>query len=71
MAARQLTLLTAYLGAVIAMTITFAVQKVIGVVAWSWWLVLSPLLIAVGAFAVRLAVVFFTEFAKAWKEPAT
>lgn len=38
------------------LTIIFVVLKVLGVVAWSWWVVLSPLIIAVVLYII-LAIV--------------
>lgn len=37
------------------LTIIFIVLKVVGVISWSWWLVLSPVIIAVGIYGVMLA----------------
>jgi len=36
------------------LTITFVVLKLTGQIAWSWWLVLSPLIGAVALFVVFL-----------------
>jgi len=38
------------------LTIVFIVLKLTGVIAWSWWLVLLPILIAVGIYVVWLIV---------------
>lgn len=35
------------IGFVGALTIVFIVLKLIGVIAWSWWWVLSPILISI------------------------
>lgn len=40
------------------LTIVFITLKLCGVVAWSWWWVLSPMWITFGIFLVILAVVF-------------
>lgn len=34
------------------LTLIFVVLKLIGVIAWSWWLVLLPLLIALGIYLI-------------------
>ena len=39
------------------LTIAFIVLKLCGVIAWSWWAVLSPMLISIGlTFVLMLAV---------------
>ena len=45
------------MGLLEALTIVFIVLKLIGVIAWSWWLVLSPLLVAVGIYVLWFAFV--------------
>lgn len=40
------------LGIVGVLTIVFVVLKLVGVIAWSWWWVLSPLWIAFGLWVV-------------------
>jgi len=32
----------------ITATVIFVIQRILGVITWSWWLVLSPLLLWVG-----------------------
>ena len=44
------------MGLLEVLTIVFIVLKLIGVIAWSWWLVLSPLLVAVGIYVTLVAV---------------
>lgn len=34
------------------LTVLFVVLKLVGVISWSWWLVLSPLLISFGIYLV-------------------
>lgn len=34
------------------LTIIFVVLKFVGVITWSWWLVLSPLWVALGLYVV-------------------
>lgn len=41
------------------LTITFIVLKLIGVINWSWWWVLSPLWISFGIGIIVLAVVLW------------
>jgi len=45
------------IGIVGVLTIVFVVLKLVGVIAWSWWWVLSPLWIAVGLWVV-VALIF-------------
>lgn len=48
------------------LTIIFVIMKLIGVIAWSWWLVLLPELIAIGLYIIGaiLSVFGFKIFAK-------
>ncbi|KAA0957715.1 transmembrane Fragile-X-F protein [Planococcus sp. ANT_H30] len=39
------------------LTIIFVVLQLTGVIAWSWWLVFLPLIIAVGIYVVWLLIV--------------
>lgn len=41
------------------LTIVFVVLKLVGVISWSWWWVLSPLLISAGIGLLILLVVAF------------
>ena len=36
------------------LTIIFVVMKLIGVIAWSWWLVLLPEFIAIGLYIIGI-----------------
>jgi hypothetical protein len=45
------------IGIVGVLTIVFVVLKLVGVIAWSWWWVLSPLWIAVGLWVVIALIV--------------
>ena len=49
------------LGLASILTIIFVVAKLFGLVAWSWWIVFSPLLVVFGLiFAILLfALIFF------------
>ena len=38
------------------LTIVFVVLKLCGVISWSWWWVVSPLLISMGIYIVALIV---------------
>ena len=40
------------------LTITFIVLKLCGVIAWSWWWVLSPLWISAAIVILILAIIF-------------
>lgn len=42
-------------------TIVFVVLKLLGVIAWSWWLVFSPLLLAVGMYLIFM-IFFWSTF---------
>ncbi|MCH4825766.1 hypothetical protein [Planococcus halocryophilus] len=39
------------------LTIIFVVLQLTGVIAWSWWLVFLPLIIAVGIYVVWLLII--------------
>lgn len=41
------------------LTIIFVVMKLIGVIAWSWWLVLLPELIAIGLYIIGVILSIF------------
>lgn len=43
------------------LTILFIALKLCRVIDWSWWLVLSPLLIGFGVFVVLVTVVFWWQ----------
>lgn len=43
-----------------ALTLVFIVLKLVGVVSFSWWIVFSPLLLAV-AFYFLLIILFFVK----------
>lgn len=49
------------LGLASILTIIFVVAKLFGLVAWSWWIVFSPLLVVFGLIFVILffALIFF------------
>lgn len=49
------------LGLASILTIIFVIAKLFGLVAWSWWIVFSPLLVVFGLiFAILLfALIFF------------
>lgn len=49
------------LGLASILTIIFVVAKLFGLVAWSWWIVFSPLLVVFGLIFVILffAIIFF------------
>lgn len=42
------------------LTIIFVILKLTGCIAWSWWLVLLPEIIAVGLYLIWLAAVLIT-----------
>ena len=44
------------LGLAGVLTIIFVVLKLVGVIAWSWWWVLSPILIEIGLAIVVLVI---------------
>jgi membrane protein YdbS with pleckstrin-like domain len=44
------------LGLSTVLTIIFVVLKLVGVIAWSWWWVLSPILIDIGLTIIVLVI---------------
>lgn len=46
------------LGLSSVLTIIFVVLKLVGVIAWSWWWVLSPLWISTILWVIMVAVIF-------------
>jgi len=52
------------LGFVGALTIAFIVLRLLGVIGWSWWWVLSPLWISAGLGAIVLIVFLILLFKK-------
>lgn len=48
------------MGLLEVLTIVFVVLKLVGVIAWSWWVVFSPLLVAVGIYVLWVAIVGFS-----------
>lgn len=46
------------------LTIVFIVLKLCGIIAWSWWWVLSPLWISAILWAVLVVIILFVE---GWK----
>jgi len=51
------------MGILEVLTIIFVVLKLVGVIAWSWWLVLSPLILAAVIYAIVL-VIYVIAFIK-------
>jgi membrane protein YdbS with pleckstrin-like domain len=41
-----------------ALTLAFVLLKIFGVVNWSWWVVLSPILIPLGILITLVAIIF-------------
>ena len=46
------------------LTVIFIVLKVLGIIAWSWWAVFSPMFILIGLYAIWL--VFVGLLTKLW-----
>ena len=46
------------MGLLEVLTIIFVVLKLTGVIAWSWWLVLSPMIVAIVAYGLFVVSVF-------------
>ena len=44
------------LGLASVLTIIFIVLKLVGVIAWSWWWVLSPALISIGLWLIIIVI---------------
>lgn len=50
------------MGVAEVLTIVFVVLKLIGVITWSWWLVLLPIIIAVGIYILWVIVLILAGF---------
>lgn len=46
--------------------IVFIVLKLVGVISWSWWIVLIPLWIELGIFIIGLIVIVIMVLSKRW-----
>lgn len=44
------------------LTIVFVVLKLVGVIAWSWWFVLSPLLVIIAFYLVLVFLIAIGTF---------
>lgn len=55
------------MGLLAILTIIFVVAKILGIIAWSWWLVFTPLFIDAGIVLIFIAVWAWIQF-KTWKE---
>ncbi len=42
----------------ILLTIVFVILKLCGVIAWSWWWVVSPIVFAIGLFILSVIILF-------------
>lgn len=42
----------------VLLTIVFVVLKLCGVIAWSWWWVVSPIVFAIGLFIIAVIILF-------------
>lgn len=42
----------------ILLTIVFVILKLCGVIAWSWWWVISPIVFAIGLFILSVIILF-------------
>lgn len=42
----------------ILLTIVFVILKLCGVIAWSWWWVVSPVVFAIGLFILSVIILF-------------
>lgn len=51
------------IGIVGILTIVFVVLKLVGVIAWSWWWVLSPLWISFGLWLIVILIFFLIAIA--------
>jgi len=52
------------MGILEVLTIVFVVLKLLGVIAWSWWLVLLPLIISVSFSAIILTVALAAKYSE-------
>lgn len=55
------------MGLLEVLTIIFIVLKLLGVITWSWWLVLLPGLIALGIYVVFYAF-FIVNWFRTWRQ---
>ena len=46
--------------------IIFIVLKLVGVITWSWWIVLIPLWIELGIFIIGLIIIVIMVLSKRW-----
>lgn len=44
----------------IVLTIIFAIARIMGLIGWSWWAVLSPVLVYCGAWLLVLLIAIIT-----------
>lgn len=49
------------IGLTTVLTLIFVVLKLVGVIDWSWWWVLSPTLISIGLWLIVVAIVVAIE----------
>ena len=42
----------------VLLTIVFVILKLCGVIAWSWWWVVSPIVFAIGLFILSVIILF-------------
>lgn len=49
------------MGLLETLTVVFIVLKLLGVIAWSWWLVFSPVLIALALYLVIVVGIVFSS----------
>lgn len=50
----------------IMLTTMFATAKLLGVISWPWWAVLSPLLMLLGLYAFMIAIIIFAVYFYKW-----
>lgn len=55
------------LGLTGVLTVVFIVLKLVGVINWSWWWVLSPLLIDIGLSIIILAIIGIFQIVRSKK----
>lgn len=52
----------------VLLTIVFVILKLCGVIAWSWWWVVSPVVFAIGLFIIAVIILFILGLILARKE---
>lgn len=52
----------------VLLTVVFVILKLCGVIAWSWWWIVSPVVFAIGLFIIAVIILFMLGLILARKE---